>query len=247
MTLTRRQLWKLAAKLVSLLLFLLVIGSCYQAVKAIVLTWNWREAGFLLIALLAFVPAIAGCVWVAFRLWNHWNVATARWASFTLMGVLLFIAVAELPGLLQKFTGRHFDRVILVTPLLLIDLYLYRRIISRIVRWAQLDDPLDIYGQTEGHFQRAKIFAIVLGWSIWLDGSGLERFFKIAKHQHGLDVVIVLGPAILGWAVYRLIVWRARPRTLPALTAGYGFEVQPVSQRIAPDRQVIPDASIKHG
>jgi hypothetical protein len=60
-------------------------------------------------------------------------------------------------------------------------------------------------------------------------------------------MLIVLGPATLGWAVYRLIIWRARPRLLPALPAGHGFEVQPLASRIAPSPQAIPDTSINHG
>jgi len=65
----------------------------------------------------------------------------------------------------------------------------------------------------------------VLGWAIFLAGGAIDRLGDFSKNPNSwITFVVMLGPIILGYSTYKLIIWFAKPRTQPSLPAG-GFEV----------------------
>jgi hypothetical protein len=181
------------------------------------------DAGLMLFSLM--IPASS--VWLAWRLWRRWNTATVRW----LIGICLALLLLWLDMLPAEWThGAHSPVGIMISSLLAIPLLIfgaiaYRYLVHRLIRFAELQDALNIYGQPVGHQDRIRSFAGLLGLAIFLAGGDVDSVFAFGKNRAPQWTgAIGLGSIVLGYLTYKIIVWYSKPRTRPAVLAG-GFEV----------------------
>jgi hypothetical protein len=190
-------------------------------------------AGLLLFAML--IPA--ALAWLAWRFWRRWNPATVRW----LVGICMALLILRLDMLPTEWTkNASLQRTDMISSLLAIPLLVfgaigYRYLAQSLIRFADLKDALDIYGQPVGHQMRIRNFAGLLGFSIFLAGGAVDQAFDYTKNPTSWQAsACIFGPIVLGYCTYKIIVWYSKPRTQPSLPAG-GFEVitnaAPVAQR----------------
>jgi hypothetical protein len=168
---------------------------------------------------------VAGLLWVAWRLWRHWSADTARIVTAVFTG----LAAIYILGLISKMlpTGAASTRSkwvwdVAAMLLLILAAVTYRRASRAMIRWAELDDPRDPHGHPTGHMQRVRLFCVMLGISVWLAGS--SAFMEMLGSRVPL---VALAAPMLGWASYRIALWRMTPPTQAALVPGSGFDVLP--------------------
>jgi len=191
------------------------------------------------LAVLPFALGFAALMpWLAWRLWFRWDAATARLAVGTAIGVGLLWATSAVLAAVERGLGRSggpddavSSAVVLVD--LIIGALAYRRSTRAVICWAELEDRRDVYGQPLGHAGRARAFCLMLGWAVWMTGSGVAHATGlVAPRSSGpglVDGAAIFGPIVLGWGTYKVVLWRLSPRTRPAVPAG-GFEVLPVTR-----------------
>jgi hypothetical protein len=168
------------------------------------------------------ISAIAVALYLGWRLIARWNAGTVRWVT----GAALVVAIVELDGAVSNpAMAQHPSLIIsLLLPLLLIAGALVFRWLSRIViRSAELEDPLDIYGQPVGHAMRVHSFAWALALSIISMGPAFIDPHDLPHVNPMLSFLGIL-PLLLAVAAYKSVLWIFRPKTRPAEPPG-GFEV----------------------
>ena len=223
-------IWSVTTRLAAILLLVFSVrGLAYGAADLVHDVRSnsgwWVDLAFTLVFSLLFGLAFFGLLlWMAWRLWFRLNVTTLRWAVGIVLAIGLFSIVLRILPASQQPGNSPLANITAVIAIVVAAM-LYRRIISAVIRSSKLDDPLDIYGQPRGHQGRVKFFATVLGWSIWMAGESIDRIGHSSNRPDSVAAILgFLGPAVAGWAVYKIVMWRMMPRTKPPVPLG-GFEV----------------------
>jgi hypothetical protein len=170
----------------------------------------------------------AGLFWIAWRLWRRWSAGTARLAT----GVAVAWLALYLDHLIvEKMGGRAaWASQVVATPMLLLAVVAYRKTSRALIRWAELEDPLDAHGHPVGHMDRVRAFCVMLGISVWFGASGIAMAVMANERMRYVGGIGVVASMALGWLVYRVTLWWMTPPTQPALPPGRGFDVLPAEQ-----------------
>jgi hypothetical protein len=229
---TRRSAWwSFGAKVAGLgcaaLAVRLVVASLDTGREAV--HSDWPTALLFALSTLIVVLFSAALFWIAWRLWRRWSAATARLAT----GVTVALLALYVHILIQKMTDARIPWVghAAETPILVLTAMAYRKMSRAVIRWSELEDVLDVYGQPAGHMARAKVFCVMLGISAWLSGSHIAHAMNWDGVRGPGGVIGLVVPVALGWLLYQVTLWRMTPRTRPALPPGQGFDVLPVEQK----------------
>lgn len=234
----RRTLGSAASKVMAGMLGVFSVWMMVAAVSSMKPVGNGESVGVAVsvVLLVYFLLLAAGGIWVAWRLWRHWSAATVRLAVGVAAGVgivLLWRLTADLVD--RDVRPRMMIAWFALVPLLAVGAVLYRKLSRATIRWADLDDPLDMYGHPAGHMGRTKLFCDVLGLSVLFASFNVAFAFD---NVHDLAPLLgILCAVILGWATYRITLWWMTPPTYAALPPGGGFDVLPVERE--PERQEV--------
>lgn len=222
-----RSFARLLAKLLAIAYFSIAGWIAYAAVSGLVDAWSGQSPRFADILFALFLGVLLGgalatyFTWLAARLWFRFSATTVRWATGTTLA-LCSVYVSEAVEKLLDARGMWVGSVTMLV-LVIVCAFAYRSVTRKVITWAGLDDPKDLLGQPIGHEMRVRFFCIILGWAVFIAGSGVMHTMAVA-HLSSRWKLLVLLPAVLGWLTYRIVLWRMTPPTRPALPAG-GFEV----------------------
>jgi hypothetical protein len=211
----------------SLVTALRIIYATFRHAFASFIWTPWYAVGIELLLGLISLSVAGSFVWLAFKLWLHWDALALRWLIGIAMAIgLVWTDMITTNYIAQGFPSRNADiSSLLAVPLIVVGGGLYKYVCRKLVRVTGLVEILDIYGRPAGHQARIKMFAGLLSWAIFLTGGPIERFGNFSKRPDSWqELAVVLGPILLGGTTYKLIIWFAKPRARPALPAG-GFEV----------------------
>jgi hypothetical protein len=224
--------WAIAAYVLSAAGAVIVDGIAHRP-------WSRVAVAFAVGMVLGFVlPAAMALGWLGWRLWARWNANTVRCAvgAVIVFAMLWLLSGIEATGIvLSPRPGPSLVYSLLSVPLLIIAAFAFRRLSRWMIERAGLLEAHDIYGQPPGHETRVKVFAAVLGWSIFMTGPALHARFHVRGGDGDRDMLFILVPAILGYVAYRATMWGMRPRTRQSAPAAGAFEVIPVPEAASPE------------
>jgi hypothetical protein len=184
------------------------------------------------------LPAAVALGWLGWRLWARWNANTVRCAvgAIIVFAMLWLLSGIEATGIAQsQRPGPSLVYTLLAVPLLIVAAIAFRRLSRWMIRRAGLLEAHDIYGQPPGHETRVKVFAVILGWSIFMTGPALHARFRVRGGDGDRDMLMVLVPATLGFIAYHATIWLMRPRTRQSAPPVGAFEVIPVAEAPPPE------------
>lgn len=227
--------WRIGAKITAAALLVLAA----RLASALPQLWptgvkNYGELVLSAIAAALLILLVAGIVWLAYRLWARWNTITLRWgvaiaiglAALTTAAWMRALAEAHMPEASARIIGAFLNVVMLVAAVLA-----YRWIVRFVIRSAQLVEPLDSLYQPSGRSQRVHLFAVLLGFAVWLTALEIARPFE-GSSPHRDFLIGLLLPVGLGYLTFKLTMWSLLPRSRDALPVG-GFEIQPTESERA--------------
>jgi hypothetical protein len=217
------------------------LGVAALAVMAVVASlrnlgsvWRdpWATVAINVVAVVFALLLAAGLFWIAWRLWRHWSAGTARlttgvavaWLAFYMQHLVVQMVEARAAWVLQAAQ----------TPIFLLAAVAYRKASRAVIRWSELQDPLDAHGLPAGHMQRVRAFCVMLGFCVWFSASDIAMAMTASRRMDDLRGIAVAASMALGWLVYRVTLWWMTPPTRPALPPGRGFDVLPAEQGAHP-------------
>ena len=226
--------WKLAARATAVVL---AGGVAWAATDAVLAAGRsagahggWQPCMPAAIALPFAVVLVGGGLWVAWRLWFRWNAATVRVAVVVALAGLWLTIVGRLaPADGSPWHDVAFNGLMLLGMIAVAAAY--RRATAVVLRSAGLVDLAGRDGYTIGHAIRSQWFCAALGWQTWITARAAA-----GRPAGSVGLAVVVGPAVVGWATYRLARWRLVPPPPPAASPAGGFEVVAVGPEAGPVR-----------
>jgi hypothetical protein len=233
-TFRRQTLWSAGAKVGGLGVAALAAMAVVASLRNLKGVWRdgWATIASNAVAVAFGLLLAAGLLWIAWRLWRRWSAGTARLTTG--------VAVAWLALHMQHLVGQMVEAraawvwQVAQTPIFLLAAVAYRKASRAVIRWSELEDPLDAQGQPAGHMQRVRAFCVMFGICVWISASDIAMAMTASKRMHDFQGIAVVASMALGWIVYRVTLWWMTPPTQPALPPGRGFDVLPSKQGTHP-------------
>ena len=231
MKLRRRALWSAGAMVAGLGVAALAVTAVVGSVRSLARVWHsdWATAAIVALAVAFTLLVSAGLFWVAWRLWRRWSAGTVRLATgVAVAGLALYVHHLIFEMVAERAEGAW---EVAATPILLLAVIAYRKTSRAVIRWSELEDPLDAHGNPAGHMERVRAFCVMLGVSVWFGGFGVAMAMRASERMQDVGGFGVIASMALGWLVYRVTLWWMTPPTKPALPPGRGFEILPAEQK----------------